>query len=410
MSHVTQSFRVLLLVLAGLATLLPAEAHAPDVVLSGFGAATIDGQLGPAEWDSAAKVDFLVNLPLSDGGGTTTGTLFVMNDGANLYLGVKVLRAQLNTGDLGFGLDQVVFEFDNDHNGGPPADGDDILLLSPGVNILGVSTFFDEARTSRLPCPAGLLCGLLDVQLNVPGTNDGAGAASNNGSFSFFEISHPLDSADDLNDFSLTPGFTAGFALQVNLSSVTPFCGSGCSASTFLPSSGGRGDVVIASAVLSVAIDVKPGSMPNSINPNSQGEIPVAILTTDTFDAATVDPTTVRFGRSGTEAAPVQSALADVDGDGDIDRILHVNTQETGIRCGDTSASLTGQSFGGQAVGGSDSVNIVGCRQEPFSAPLGWLTPASRQRESAVLWSFVKDDHRLTRSSRRPPRRDRGFC
>jgi len=33
-----------------------------------------------------------------------------------------------------------------------------------------------------------------------------------------------------------------------------------------------------------------------------------------------------------------------------------------GIQCGDTSASLTGQSFGGQAIGGSDSVNTVGCR------------------------------------------------
>jgi hypothetical protein len=351
---------VVILVLSTLMTPLPVEAHAPGVVLSGVGAATIDGQLAPGEWDSAGKIDFLVNLPLSDGGGTTTGTLFVMNDGSNLYLGVKVLRAQLNTGDIGFGLDQVAFEFDNNHNGGPQEEGDDILLLSPGLGI----AFFDEVRTSRPPCPPGLglLCGFLDTQLNVPGTNDGAGAATNNGSFSFFEMSHPLDSADNLNDFSLTPGSIVGFNLLVNLSSLTPFCSSECLASTPFPSSGGGGDIVIASAVLSVAIDVKPGSFPNSINPRSMGKIPVAILTTDTFDGASVDPNTVRFGRNGAEAGPVQSALEDVDGDGDIDMILHFNTQDTGIQCGDTSASLTGKSFGGQSIRGSDSVNTVGCK------------------------------------------------
>ena len=241
---------VVVLVLSALTTPLTAEAHAPGVVLSGVGTATIDGQLAPGEWDSAGKIDLLVNLPLSDGGGITPGTLFVMNDGSNLYLGVKVLRTQLNTGSLGFGLDQVAFEFDNNHNGGPQEEGDDILLLSPGLSFSGVSAFFDEVRTSRPPCPAGagLLYGFLDTQLNVPGTNDGAGAATNNGSFSFFEMSHPLDSADNLNDFSLTPGSTVGFTLQVNLSSLTPFCSSGCSASTPFPSSGGAGDILIATS------------------------------------------------------------------------------------------------------------------------------------------------------------------
>lgn len=114
--------------------------------------------------------------------------------------------------------------------------------------------------------------------------------------------------------------------------------------------------------VVQVAIDIKPGSDPNSINPRSKGVIPVAILTTATFDATTVDPATVRFGRTGTEAAPVQSALEDVDGDGDTDLILHFNTQAAGIVCGDTSASLTGETFDGQMIEGSDSINTAGCR------------------------------------------------
>jgi TolB protein len=113
---------------------------------------------------------------------------------------------------------------------------------------------------------------------------------------------------------------------------------------------------------ISVEIDIKPGSDPNSINPRSRGVIPVAIPTTDTFDATTVDETTVLFGATGTEAAPVHFAFEDVDGDGDTDMILHFNTQDTGIVCGDTSASLTGETFGGPAIQGTDSIRTVGCK------------------------------------------------
>lgn len=111
-----------------------------------------------------------------------------------------------------------------------------------------------------------------------------------------------------------------------------------------------------------IQIDIKPGSFPNSINPRSEGVIPVAILTTDTFDATTVDPTTVLFGATGTEAAPVHSALEDVDLNGDTDMILHFNIQDTGIQCGDTSASLTGETLDGQIIEGSDSIKTVGCK------------------------------------------------
>ncbi|HJQ69547.1 MAG TPA: hypothetical protein VKA70_11270 [Blastocatellia bacterium] len=109
-------------------------------------------------------------------------------------------------------------------------------------------------------------------------------------------------------------------------------------------------------------IDIKPEGVPNSINPRSNGVIPVAILTHAEFAASSVDPATVRFGATGTEAAAVHSALEDVDGDGDIDMILHFRTQQTHIACGATIAYLTGRTFGGQAIQGSDSVATPGCR------------------------------------------------
>jgi hypothetical protein len=119
---------------------------------------------------------------------------------------------------------------------------------------------------------------------------------------------------------------------------------------------------VFESTTLPVAIDIKPGSFPNSINPRSKGVIPVAILTTDTFDATTVEPSTLLFGATGTEAAPVQSALKDVDGDGDIDMVLHFDTQAMGIQCGDTSVFLTAETFSGQMIQGSDSIKTAGCK------------------------------------------------
>jgi hypothetical protein len=110
-----------------------------------------------------------------------------------------------------------------------------------------------------------------------------------------------------------------------------------------------------------ISIDIKPATFPNSINPQNKGKIAVAILTTDSFDATAVDPTTVLFGATGIEAAPVQSATEDVDGDGDIDLVLHFVTQETGITCGTASAALTGALFSGVRIKGSDSIVTVGC-------------------------------------------------
>lgn len=110
-----------------------------------------------------------------------------------------------------------------------------------------------------------------------------------------------------------------------------------------------------------VQIDIKPGTFPNSINPRSPGLIPVAILSTDTLDATTVDPSTVRFGAAGTEAAPAHFALEDVNGDGKPDVVLQFATQSTGIVCGGTSASLTGKTVGDQAISGSDSIRTVSC-------------------------------------------------
>jgi DNA-binding beta-propeller fold protein YncE len=114
--------------------------------------------------------------------------------------------------------------------------------------------------------------------------------------------------------------------------------------------------------VKTVLLDVKPGESPNMVKVNSAGTIPVAILTTPDFDAATVDATTLRFGPTGTEAAPAKYSLEDADGDGDLDLVAHFQTSATGLSCFSTMVAITGTTYGGKPIAGSDSMEAVGCK------------------------------------------------
>ena len=116
----------------------------------------------------------------------------------------------------------------------------------------------------------------------------------------------------------------------------------------------------------SVLIDIKPGSDPNSINcTNDNGTITVAILSTATFDATSLDATTVRFGRA---QAPVRAvggkgklsaSIEDSNGDGLDDLVVQFDKADTGIACGDTSATVTGQTTAGVYVHGSDAIRTT---------------------------------------------------
>ncbi|MDH3626606.1 MAG: PQQ-binding-like beta-propeller repeat protein [Acidobacteriota bacterium] len=119
------------------------------------------------------------------------------------------------------------------------------------------------------------------------------------------------------------------------------------------------------SLVRYVAIDIRP----RSINPGSRGVIPVALLGSDEFNVSDMDVATLRFGPDEgacrhdlTDPFTFSEHLKDMNLDGNMDLMLHFNTQDTGILCGETEATLWGVLLGGSPFEGTDSLQTVGCK------------------------------------------------
>jgi beta-glucanase (GH16 family) len=108
--------------------------------------------------------------------------------------------------------------------------------------------------------------------------------------------------------------------------------------------------------ILEVSTDIQvniviAGTVCNS----GSGVVPVAILTTDQFDARTVNHNTVRLGEAAEthrvkKTGEAQRHEEDFDGDGDIDLVFHFRADETGYDCDSTAFTLVGETFSGEAI------------------------------------------------------------
>ena len=117
-----------------------------------------------------------------------------------------------------------------------------------------------------------------------------------------------------------------------------------------------------------VDIDIQPWDAANKVYPASNKQITVAIHSTSVgdgdaadFDATQVDAATLKFATGEAPNVAATPWVQDLDGDSDSDVTFAFLTQDTGIFCGDTEATLTGETYGGEAFIGTDSVTTTDC-------------------------------------------------
>lgn len=116
--------------------------------------------------------------------------------------------------------------------------------------------------------------------------------------------------------------------------------------------------------IATVSIDVKPGNGDDAdpINLGSEGKTPVAVLSTETFDATTLDLDSIRFAGAPVNVknnGTLHFSFEDVNADGLLDLVLHFNTQSLELTESDTEATLTGTTESGRCVTATDTIRIV---------------------------------------------------
>ncbi|MBU4204899.1 C40 family peptidase, partial [Patescibacteria group bacterium] len=116
------------------------------------------------------------------------------------------------------------------------------------------------------------------------------------------------------------------------------------------------------STFIPVAIDIKPGSYPNSINLGSNGVVPIAIFGSATFDVKQIDPTTIKLADASVKLkgnGQPMAGYSDINGDGFTDVVAQVSTQALQLTSSEVKTNLEGQLTSGVIIKGSDSVRIV---------------------------------------------------
>ena len=115
-------------------------------------------------------------------------------------------------------------------------------------------------------------------------------------------------------------------------------------------------------AVINVTIDIKPGSDPNSIKLGDTGSVPVAIFSTVTFDATSIDVSTLQLNSASVRLVGGRKVLASVDdinGDSLADLVVQFDRGLLDLTVGDGIGTVTGSTLDGQSILGTDSVRVI---------------------------------------------------
>jgi hypothetical protein len=115
---------------------------------------------------------------------------------------------------------------------------------------------------------------------------------------------------------------------------------------------------------LSISIEIKPpAAAPVPMNLRSAGVVPVAILSTTTFDATQVDPATVTLAAAEVQmigkSDKYSCSAEDVNADGLNDLVCQVSTAQFLIQPGQSTAVLHAKTISGQEIQGQETITIV---------------------------------------------------
>ena len=279
-------------------------------------------------------------------------------------LAIAIYRVDSGTSSTGAPINTNWDNGDNgiDATGAPDWFGSgsgNTAITTPGIDMKGTSTTTDDDRGWVVLAFTDNVC------LDGPGPDlyiyDAYGSQSENGNESA-DIDVAIGSGSFAAAGSVSPG--AGYALDVS-GALPFFTRVRVTAIDFAGQKDLAGfdldavECLNSASAAPVSIDIKPGSYPNCFNSDGHGVIPVAILGSEDFDASTVDPFSVALdgaevrvkGKSGNAGS-----LDDVNGDGYLDLVLQII--DDSVYTGDTTAILTGSTYDGMPIEGSDSVCI----------------------------------------------------
>jgi len=118
-----------------------------------------------------------------------------------------------------------------------------------------------------------------------------------------------------------------------------------------------------------VEVNIRPGSEDNVVILHSRGVLPVAFKTDETFDAATIDPTTITLSGLDFEDGLVKvvgrrkqrilARLRDVDDDGDEDLLVWLDIRKLSGHDLDVVCKLGALTYDGFVITGSDTIRII---------------------------------------------------
>ena len=119
----------------------------------------------------------------------------------------------------------------------------------------------------------------------------------------------------------------------------------------------------VSPSMMQINIDVKPGNSDDwaPINPKSHGKIPVALLSSSSFDAMAADISTLTFGATGDEdsLSHCNKTGKDVNGDGMLDRLCHFYTQKAGFSSDSLEGIVRGRTLMGTVFEGRGFLKVV---------------------------------------------------